>query len=153
MAFKSSCLYHTQIKLSYVVALFLLMCVRPTLSLLGALQGGVGCVSWSLFLLLLVSSLALNTLMREKCCWCACELLSKAEENLSTVYNTEIVIMDLLTDFILGLWKLCLHSFGFIIFQRNFPADSQGILVPSGGGLSWTWAKQMSPLPCTNTGI
>lgn len=29
MAFKSSCLYHTQIKLSYVVALFLLMCVRP----------------------------------------------------------------------------------------------------------------------------
>ena len=72
--------------------------------------------------------------MREKGFWYVYELLSKAEETLSTGYNVEMVIMDLLTDFILGLCKLCLQSFGFILFQWNFPADSRGVLVPSGGG-------------------
>lgn len=126
---------------------------RADLSLGRASPGGVGCVSWALFLLLLVSGLALNRVMRGKGCWRACELLSKAEENLSTGRNMEIVITDSLTDFILGLWKLCLQSFGLILFQWNFTPGSQGILVPSAVVLHCMSAKRMSPLPCTNTGI
>jgi len=81
----------------------LLLLTRVPWTRAGLLHGCVGCVSRALFLLLLVSCLALNRFMREKGCWCVPELCSRAEEDLAPGYNMEIVITDLLTDFILGL--------------------------------------------------
>lgn len=148
MAFKSSCLYHTQIKLSYVVALFLLMCVRPTLSLLGALQGGVGCVSWSLFLLLLVSSLALNTLMREKwllvCLWAAQQSWGKSVYCLQYGNSDNGFVNWLYT----GTLKIVPPQFWFHYISAEFPCR-----LSRDFGAKWWWsvlnvskANEPSPL-------
>lgn len=64
-----------------------------------------------------------------------------------TSHKMEAVIMVLLSDFVFGLCKLCLWSFGFISCQWNFTPDSQWILVPSSAILALNTSTSVEPSP------